>query len=176
MDDLYSIPNVTIFGSNGLVALAGIATADIISIAFTDDHTIVEQHNGVNAVTGAVAHNQKGDINLTFYPIPSDAVTEAKFAAQSIPVTIDAADYAAIQVPEPLSEVYLIRKSPAETPSSPGQLPSSIASGNSTPGTAVGGTDYRRYWYIGGGTMNFTANGLMTMTLPCRRWVVIDTN
>lgn len=161
MADLYTIANVTIYGANGGIQIAGIADADMISIAFSDDWTLVEQHDGLNKVTGVVAHNSKNDLNLTFYPLPGAAATSTTTA----PKTVDqvSTSFQAIKLPDPLAQVHLFRRSPT---ASPAQLPTSIAGGDYT--------DARTYRYIGGGSMQFTANGLMTMTLPLRRWARID--
>jgi hypothetical protein len=147
MADIYPLPNVTVFGANGTVALTGIASADMISIAFSDEATLVEQTNGINKVTGFVLHNQRDEISLTFYPIPVKA--GADYAAS---------DYQAITLPDPLATVTLTSGSPSSA-TSPDKLPTLVAT--------------KSFTYIGGGTMNLTANGLMTMTLPCRKWALL---
>lgn len=174
MADLYTIPNVTIFGANGGIQITGIANADMISMAFSDDHDIVEQHNGVNAVTGVVAHNQRGDLTLTFYPLPGAAATTTTSAG----VTVDQlpASFQAIALPDPLSTVYVFRNTPTPSNSSPAWVPDAVAAGSGTAGQPKGGTNYRTYHYVGGGSMTLQPNGLLTMTLPLRRWVKIDTN
>lgn len=174
MADLYTIPNVTVFGANGGVQLVGVASADMISIAFSDDYELVEQHNGVNVVTGVVAHNQKGNVNLTFYPIPLASAVTIGTSAIDLGVDVrDANDWKAITLPNPLDAVYVYRNAPS---TSPGQVPDVIASGSSTGGQPKGGTNYRTYHYVGGGSMVLTPNGLLTITLPLTRWAVIDTN
>ena len=165
MADLYLIPNVTIFGANGGVQIVGVADADTISIAFSDDHTLVEQHNSRNVVTGVVAHNQRSDLTITFYPLPKS--TAAAGGTSFVTPGQAQADFEAIALPAPLAVVNLIRRQPGETPSSPANLPTSVA------GTTTDGSTYRVYRYIGGGSMQFSSNGLMTMTLPLRRWAKI---
>lgn len=144
MADIYQLPNVTVFGANGTVVLTGIASVDMISLAFSDEATLVEQANSVNKVTGFVLHNQRYDVNLTFYPIPASPYA--------------AADYQAITLPDPLATVTLTSGSPSSA-TSPDKLPTLVAT--------------KSFTYIGGGTMNLTANGLMTMTLPCRKWALL---
>jgi hypothetical protein len=119
----------------------------MISLAFSDEATLVEQANSVNKVTGFVLHNQRYDVNLTFYPIPVKA--EADYAAN---------DYQAITLPDPLATVTVTRRTPSPATGAD-QLPTIVAT--------------QSFTYIGGGTINITANGLMTMTLPCRKWALL---
>lgn len=155
--DLNISGTVTIFGANGGVQIVGVADADTVSLAFSDEHTIVEQHNSRNVVTGAVAHNQRSDVTLTFYPLPSAAATSIGSTLLTVEQT--EAAFRAIEMPTPLATVYVVRRT---STTGPDQLPTSVAGGDAA--------TYRKFSYVGGGTQNYTSTGLMTMTLPLRRW------
>lgn len=142
--EYYSAGTVTVFGASGSVAVTGAATSDTISIAFGDEADIVEQRNYRGNVVGLVAHNQRDEVSLSFYPIPSN-VTEA--------------GYKAIDLPAPLSSVTVTRNAIPGTSYS-------LAS----PDRVVGATT-RKYTYMSGGRIELSSNGLMVMTLPCRRHV-----
>lgn len=137
MADVTVKGNVTVFGANGDVAFTGVASADMVSMAFSDNFTATEQANSEGNVSGVVASDQRYDFSLTFYPIPS-AQSDAGFKA--------------IDLPGILNTVAVTQKT------------ATVASGN-LPSQVV-----RNFHYAGGGRMDFTNNGLMTMTLPLRRW------
>jgi hypothetical protein len=149
-----------VFGANGGIQIEGIADADMISAAFADNATVIEQHDSVNQVVGMVAHNQRDDFTLTFYPLPGAAAVSTTKG----PVIVDqlAASFQAIKLPQELAQVYVWRRVPGAN--SPAQLPTRVAEDVATAKT---------YRYIGGGTMALTANGLMIMTLPLRKWALL---
>lgn len=136
--------NVTIFGALGTVAFTGVASADMMEMALTDNVTLVEQKGGHGCVNGAVAVDQRDDLVLRFYPVP--AQTEAGFKGVELPV--------------PLTTVTVSRVAPyVGDTNSP--LNSSIR--------LVGAVN-KVYRYIGGGTITQTAEGLAVMNLPLRKW------
>lgn len=137
MADVTTKGNVTVFGANGQVAFTGVASADMISMAFSDSFSSTEQQNSEGNVSGVVASDQRYDLSLTFYPL-----TAASSDAQ----------YKAITLPAILSKVAVTQKTATDVS---GNVPSQII---------------RDYHYIGGGRLELQQGGLMTMTLPLRRW------
>lgn len=146
MANIYPKGLVTVFGANmgpnaaGLTAL-GIASADMISAALNNTFTDTEQPNSEGNTSGVVASNIRDDITLTFYPVPASPQVALGFQGIKLP---------------PLGTVITLeRTTPTGGLAAPANVPSGIL-----------GT----YNYIGGGKMDFTNNGLMTMTLPLRRY------
>lgn len=137
MADVTSKANVTVFGANGQVTFSGVASADMISMAFSDSFSTTEQQNSEGNVSGVVASDQRYDMALTFYPLPASASD---------------ANYKAIALPAVLSTVAVTQRTASD------------ASGN-VPTQMI-----RNYHYIGGGRMELQQSGLLTMTLPLRRW------
>lgn len=100
MADVTTTGKVTVFGAAGNVAFTGvIASADMVSMAFSDNFTVTEQENSEGNAIGAVAHDQRYDFVLTFYPVP---------------VTQDATGWKAIALPAVFATVAVARKSPLQ--------------------------------------------------------------
>jgi hypothetical protein len=141
MADNYAIATVTVFGAGATTAsISGIASTDMIGIELTDNVTVTEQLSGVGEVSGAVASDARDDVTLTFYPIPVH--TGAPTAAQ----------YKAITLPDVLATVVVERAS------------GGVASRN-IPTRTIG-----TFRYMGNGSMDFTADGMLRMSLPCKKY------
>ena len=131
--------NVTVYGAGGTVTFTGVASADMVSMAFADNFTLTEQENGDGNVCGAVASDQRYDMTLTFYPQPT-AQTEAAWKAIALPSILD---------------TVTITRTATSVLATAGNIPSVMVTS---------------FHYVGGGRMDLTASGLMTMTLPLRRY------
>lgn len=144
MADVISSGKVTVYGANGKADITGVTTYNMISMAYTGNFTLTEKENSEGNVAGAVASDIREDLTLTFYPVNT---------AQSDPT------FKALALPAIMSVVTVTQSGPDSPYTTPSDASGSIP-------TSVLGT----YNYIGGGRMEFTAAGLMTMTLPLRRW------
>lgn len=93
MSDLYSAGNVTVTGANGVVTCTGFFNGgDIRDLGLSDNFAVLEQRSGLGNTVGVVALDQRDDLNLTFYPLPS---------------SYTAAGYKAIDLPDPFSVVQI---------------------------------------------------------------------